>query len=374
MKNGYKIKVLHAASLLRPPAGILNQMQWEQEAAYELGLAWDVRLYCPVHSTSKKDITVFDESVDFKSLTKVTSKLKAWVQCRKNYYRWLMSLVNEYDIFVLRYYVHDPFQYWFVKNSPKPIYFVNHTLEVPELALSGGISGFIRSSCERLLGKYTLSNAEGVIGVTNEIIEYEKQRSGKNSNINLLAYPNGIVFNNDEIIDKRSEIPEILFVASYFDSWHGLDLLLDNLKSNKDKFVLHLVGELSDRDLEISKTDPRVILHGKLSHKEIKELSEKAWVGLSSFALNRKKMKEACTLKVREYLMLGLPVFAGYRDVFGDDFPFYMDGKPCIKNILSFGHDMRKASKSAVASASRKYIDKKILLTKLFSELENVVN
>lgn len=43
------MKVLHAAALLRPPAGIINQMRWEKEAAQELelDLDWQVRLFCP---------------------------------------------------------------------------------------------------------------------------------------------------------------------------------------------------------------------------------------------------------------------------------------------------------------------------------------
>jgi hypothetical protein len=73
-------------------------------------------------------------------------------------------------------------------------------------------------------------------------------------------------------------------------------------------------------------------------------------------------MQEACTLKVRESLMMGLPVYAGYRDVFPKDFIFYREG-PCeMANIIKFAREMRDFDKRIVAENSRIHIDKKKLL------------
>ena len=43
-------------------------------------------------------------------------------------------------------------------------------------------------------------------------------------------------------------------------------------------------------------------------------LIEKCHVGIGSLALFRNSMKEACTLKVREYWARGLPFVVGYED------------------------------------------------------------
>ncbi|MFH4122496.1 glycosyltransferase family 1 protein, partial [Acinetobacter baumannii] len=77
------------------------------------------------------------------------------------------------------------------------------------------------------------------------------------------VYPNGIISQHDIILDDRNDnIPEIVFIASYFNGWHGLDLLLHNLSSINDDFILHIVGDVSVEDELLAKKDSRVILHG----------------------------------------------------------------------------------------------------------------
>ncbi|MDR8253693.1 glycosyltransferase family 1 protein, partial [Acinetobacter baumannii] len=76
------------------------------------------------------------------------------------------------------------------------------------------------------------------------------------------VYPNGIISQHDIILDDRNDnIPEIVFIASYFNGWHGLDLLLHNLSSINDDFILHIVGDVSVEDELLAKKDSRVILH-----------------------------------------------------------------------------------------------------------------
>ena len=80
-------------------------------------------------------------------------------------------------------------------------------------------------------------------------------------------------------------------------------------------------------------------------------------------------MREACTLKVREYLMLGIPVYAGYTDVFPESFRFYKKGEADIEAILNFAHSQRISSRIEICVASHPYINKEILLEKLYDEL-----
>ncbi|MEK5745027.1 glycosyltransferase family 1 protein, partial [Acinetobacter variabilis] len=91
--------------------------------------------------------------------------------------------------------------------------------------LPGGFSGWLRSQLESQLGKPTISTAKGIIGVTQEILNYEKLRSSSFDKASFI-YPNGIIYKTLDLLDKRNEkIPELLFVAN-FAPWHGLDLLL----------------------------------------------------------------------------------------------------------------------------------------------------
>lgn len=362
-----KLRVLHCAALLSPPSGILSQMHLEREAAEALSLDWTVKMYCPGNGQSKSEVIHYDNSIDSESLNTPLGKLTAWVRLRRNYHRWLLQQQDQVDIFVLRYYVHDPYQLAFVRHCKKPVLFVHHTLEVPELALPDGVSGLMRPRLEQLLGRPTISACSGVIGVTQEIVAYELGRIGCVDKPTCV-YPNGIMFRCLEIRDRRSrDVPEMLFVAN-FAPWHGLDILLDEVARSDEDFVLHLVGTVPEGLVSMTK-DTRIRAYGHLDQPKIVELSQQCWIGLSSFALFRKKMKQACPLKVREYLMLGLPVYGDYQDVFPSDVSYFMNGSGKLEEVIDFCHRTRVLEKGQVVDMARPQIDKVALLQRLYMSL-----
>ena len=77
-------------------------------------------------------------------------------------------------------------------------------------------------------------------------------------------------------------------------------------------------------------------------------------------------MIQASTLKVREYLMWGLPVYAGYVDVFPENFPFFRSGECDIEAMIEFGLRTKLSSSEEVRRLSKPYIDKSILLKELY--------
>lgn len=360
------LKVLHSAALLSPPSGILMQMKSEQEIASKLGLNWEVKMYMP-DNNDQTAISHLDPSIKNSDLKTPIKKINAWFKLRKNYHDWLLDQQQHVDVFLLRYYVHDPFQLMFLKKCKKPVYLIHHTLEEPELKLAGGVSGFIRSGLEKLIGKQSIALSKGVVGVTQEIINYEKSRISFNKASYI--YPNGIVYKSLDLIDKRNlNIPELLFVAN-FAPWHGLDLILNQLVKNKDNFILHLVGEVPENLMPLT-VDPRVVVHGKLTSNEISTLSSRCWVGLACFSLQLKKMYEACPLKVREYLMLGLPVYGDYIDIFPKDVPYFRQGSSDINQILVFAFESRNFSKQSIAYMAKDLINKENILEDFYSWLE----
>lgn len=361
------LRVLHSAALLSPPSGIVTQMQWEQDAAQTLGIAWRVAMYCPKNSLNQAAVTVEAPGIDTEHIKSPWRKLLAWVQLRYRYHQWLLAQEDTVDVFVLRYYVHDPFQYAFIRRSKKPVYLVHHTLEVPELALPGGIVGFIRSRLESWLGGMNVRAAKGTIGVTQEIIDATLARAHTVQKPQHL-YPNGIVPKAFACADQRSTSrPELLFVAN-FAPWHGLDVLLDAVSQSQEDFILHLVGSIP-QGLDGFLQDSRIRIHNKLNHTQIALLSERCWIGLSSFALSRKHMKQACPLKSREYWMLGLPAYGDYAESLPVQVPYYQRGTESMASILSFARDMRQHSKEQVSRTMRPHIDKISLLAKLYQAL-----
>jgi hypothetical protein len=142
------------------------------------------------------------------------------------------------------------------------------------------------------------------------------------------------------------------------------------VERSDEQFVLHLVGNLRPEDARRVEFDERIESHGRMAPHEIAFLARSCSVGLSSFALDRMGMSQACTLKVRDYLQGGLPVYAGHRDVFPEEFPFYRCGQPDIKKILDFARSV-DANASAIATAARPLIEKAILLSQFHSSLES---
>ncbi len=354
---------MHSAALLNPPSGIANQMLWEQQAAQQLGLDWSVKLFCPKNSTSSNNITQFDNDIDFNDIKGNVKKIIAWRLLRHNYHSWLLSQQDGIDIFLLRYYVHDPYQLYFINKCRKPVFFVHHTMEIPELSMPSHNYSLVRSSLEAAIGIKTLRKAFGIIGVTEEIIEYEVKRA-KIYNKPTFIYPNGIVLSTEKLEDKRDlSTPELLFVAN-FAPWHGLDLLLESLRMSDEKLILHLVGKIPSNVMHLV-NDTRIVVHGEIKQNEISELSKKCWVGLSSFGLHRKKMTQACPLKVREYLMLGLPVYGDYKDIFPEKAFFFKYGNESISDIIKFCRQSRILNKNHVRSESKPFICKVNLLDKL---------
>lgn len=367
METTSKLRVLHSAALLRPPSGICTQMDWEQEAAVALGIDWQVKMFCPSNSKGGFKVMHFDPAVKAERLKNPLGKVLSWIQLRRHYHDWLLAQQDNVDVFLLRYYVHDPFQLAFVKRCKKPVYFVHHTLEVPELALPGGVSGLVRAKLETLLGRLTIAKATGVIGVTQEIVDYELARAGCPDKPSYV-YPNGIVFKELQLEDRRSpDVPELLFVAN-FAPWHGLDVLLKNIVQSKERFVLHLVGKIPSELLALT-LDPRIKVHGHLNQQQIQDLSAQCWVGLASFALFRNKMKQACPLKVREYLMLGLPVYGDYEDVFGDSAEYFKKGDEAMEKIIDFSRLSRINTRNDTRRDAKSFIDKKSLLFGIFAYL-----
>lgn len=364
------MRVLHAAVMLRPPSGIINQMRWEREAACELGLDWSVKIFCPSGWAQPENIIVNSKSVTA-GYNGFLRKIYAWLRIRIEYYFWVMNNQHDFDVFLIRYSVHDPFQFFLLKRLKsinKEVYTVHHTLETPELKMMDGIIGNIRSVFENIIGYFSLKNVTGIVGVTNEIVQYERSRVSFNLS-DQIVYPNGISYIANTENDCRKDKPELLFIASFFSEWHGLDLLIDSVKKSKKDFILHVVGEVSDQDYKSIVEDDRILLHGRLSKNEISSLSRSCWLGLGSFALERKSMAEACTLKVREYLKNGIPVYSGHTDVFPISFPFYRCGAVDIISILDYAYLMRNIEKGDIANESKKYIDKKYLTKSLYEDL-----
>ena len=83
-------------------------------------------------------------------------------------------------------------------------------------------------------------------------------------------------------------------------------------------------------------------------------------------------MTEACTLKVREYLAFGLPVFSGHKDVFPASFSYYQhsEEKITMSAIIKFARSHRDINRRETSEAARPYIEKSIILKNTYNAIK----
>lgn len=361
-------RILHLTYLREIGSGQRQQLIYEVSASKKIAnIQWDTMVYhCgeSIESFERKIPSFFDFPI------------------LRNLYCWLLVLKfsKEYDLILLRHLVADPFALIFspfVKNRLG----VHHTKEIDEYKLMKGWKGALIVFLEKYTGKVAVKNSLGVVGVTEEIALYENKE--RNLNKPTFVYPNGVEVDKIPLAqDNRVEDEfHFIFICSYFYDWHGLDILLKAINHNNldEKYFIHLVGNLTiEQKLEIekNKNKEKIIVHGILNQQQYLDVASKCDVGLGSFALFRNNLQEGSTLKVREMLAMGLPVFSGHKDsAFDGGFDFYKYSQDFnLVHLLAFCKANKKISRREVRETSKDMIEKKKIMEKFILQTNMSVN
>ncbi|MGL5890660.1 MAG: hypothetical protein ACRC3B_12280, partial [Bacteroidia bacterium] len=223
------------------------------------------------------------------------------------------------DIILMRYGYANPFLVKLMKRYP--VVFEHNTKELEELEL--GFDGIRKSGWEKAtnywIEKYfaakVIRNAAGIVGVTNEITNYELRRAGKD--VPSLTLGNGIDFNRIPFTSGPAYTGgtlHILLLSSVAVSWHGVDRLLKGIGENDDVH-LWLAGKFTDSDMQLAeKCKHKVTFTGMLKGEQLDELFGKIHLAVASLAIDRKGLTEMSALKVREYAVRGVPFVTAFDD------------------------------------------------------------
>jgi glycosyltransferase involved in cell wall biosynthesis len=114
----------------------------------------------------------------------------------------------------------------------------------------------------------------------------------------------------------RTAPPRLIFIGTEGSPWHGLERLaeLADLFPGWSIDVIGISAEAWVKQTNGLVIPPNVTLHGRLNHADYMPLLREATAAVGSLALYKNGMHEACPLKVREYLALGLPVIGASAD------------------------------------------------------------
>lgn len=227
----------------------------------------------------------------------------------------------EVDAVILRYPKLPIGWQWFLRRVKVPVITEHHTDEVAEVVGGGGFLRRAAAAVECHLRKGFLRRVDGFIAVTPEIMQAV---CVANPNAPRGMIPNGIPVNTIPFcrfqpFDGREL--SMIFVASEFVYWHGLDRLLEGMLRYRGGCVFRLtllgtVPDAYDALLERCREHPAIrvecpgAVYGEARHVYFENVN----VAFASLGLFRKNMEEACPLKSREYIARGLPFVYGYKD------------------------------------------------------------
>lgn len=366
------MKVINLTVVRELPSGVRKQLGYEWQAAKEIpGVHWQTQAW---HDYAATVPYVHQVPRLFRFLF------------LRNVFAWylIIRLSRKCDYILVRHTAFDPFSFifsWLVNNRIT----IHHTKEVEEMRLvRGGWKGRFASALESIAGKFVIRRNRGLLAVTNEILEYQKERSGVC--FAGAVYPNGIDVELVPVLaDKRqSGVFNMAFICTFFSGWHGLENLFESVLSFAgnnpgSELKVHLIGELSKEQVAIiGRSDVLssvFVIHGLLSSRQYRAVMESCDIGVGSLALEKKGLYEASTLKVREMLAMGLPVVSGHDDSsLPVGFPFYRvykGGDINIKETISlFGNST--FSREEVRDRSVQYISKANQMSKVVEYLEGL--
>ncbi len=207
---------------------------------------------------------------------------------------------------------------------------------------------------ERLFGKLLKKQSDALIGVTDEITQYEIARAGDPEKPHL-TIGNGFAVQSVRVRqapDYTGDDLHLLCVANV-SRWHGLDRFLRGLAtySGTPKVILHIAGNgaelphLQQLTEELSITDG-VVFHGFTTGKALDALFDQCHIAVGSLGIHRKGLTQTSELKGREYCARGIPYIIACADPdFPADFPYILhlaaDESPIdIEQILAFAKEV----------------------------------
>ena len=370
----YKIKIAYLIVSLSY-SGIVKQIEYDYQLTKNIkNLDW-------------KNFTFLDQ-IEANSHSKKLPFLFRGVFGRRLFlWIWLLKNSKNYDFVIMRHMEFDIFSVifsWFVPNRIH----IHHSKEIEELKLRrNNWKGKIASKVEKFTGGIAVRNASAILTVSKDLMQYQRTIRKLSKDFPIFHFPNGIIVKNTpilkEVIHNDYSI-EIGFIADRFHPWHGLDLLLDSCKNylRKDlnrRLIFHLIGKIDTGYLNqikiINQSNGKIKFktYGTLKQKEYWKIFCSCNIGIGSLAMYRNGLTDGCTLKVREMLAMGLPIFSGHKDTaLPEDFPYYYSKGGNIDDIINFSGKFANVTRREVRDASFKYIEKSLWFNSLAKDLHKL--
>ena len=271
----------------------------------------------------------------YPDLEKITIQDNLLNQITRYYiiYRILCKLINlqqKNDIIYIRSLPPNPFT-WIALYLPRrsKIIIEYQTIEPYETKLSSQKNRIFL--IDFLFGTLSRKKIDAIVGVTDEITQYELKRTGDPKKPHI-TIGNGFDVKSVPSRNPRPfNHPELhLLCVANIRKWHGLDRLLKGMTtySGSTRTILHIAGDGAEIPLlkqlvEKLNLQNRVIFHGFKTGEDLDTLFNSCHIAVGSLGIHRIGLNEASILKAREYCARGIPYIIACADPdFPDDFPY----------------------------------------------------
>jgi hypothetical protein len=288
-------------------SGLLNKINSQAEAVYELDENIKFIIF---YEADKPLINSISPNLIFEKLPKFFFKTGSFFTPR-----FIVNYVNlkKYDLIFSRIYGFSPFFFLFFRKRKFKLIVEYHTKIVKEYIAVGRFDLALAYWIFKNLSDLVI---DAKICVTDEIAKIESfnkpivtiTNGFKHKKIDLPAFQ---YFRGDSL--------RILMICSKLQPWHGIERFFKSIvhwqESNPNLILkIDIVGEIYQSSFKKIKLPQHILFHGSKNDNEIIELAKNANMGLSTIGLFMKNMEEACPLKSREYISMGLPFIYGYKD------------------------------------------------------------
>ncbi len=288
-------------------SGLLNKINSQAEAVYGLDRNIEFIIF---HELEKPVLNSISPNLVFEKLPKFVFKTGFFFTTK-----YVVNYVNQkkYDLIFSRIYGFSPFFFFFFKKRKFKFIVEYHTKIVNEYLALGRHDLALTYWTFKKLSDLVI---DGKICVTGEIAKIES------FNKPIVTITNG--FNH-----KKLDLPafqyfkgsslRILMICSKLQPWHGIERFFESVvkwevSDRQLNVKIDIVGEIFKNSFDHIKLPKHILFHGSKNENEIIELAKNANMGVSTLGLFLKNMDEACPLKSREYISMGLPFIYGYKD------------------------------------------------------------
>ena len=267
---------------------------------------------------------IIPEPLGRRPFRRIGNIIASWREEEARYRELRASLCKKkYTAIVMRYPIASRPLVKFLRTCGLPVFFEHNTKEIDELRLKAKQSFSCRRAYTRELrfGRGARLQASGLIAVTPEIAEHERQRAGT-SNIPTQIITNGVdtrrmPIRNAPCFDGKEL--RLIMLCSSPSAWHGEDRLIRGMAHYQGcmdvrhllvceylETTKHMVKELSVQHC--------VQFHPPVGGRDLSKLIDGCHIAVAPLAIHRKGLSQATPLKTREYLARGIPFIYGYYD------------------------------------------------------------